>query len=57
MLYKAEREQIAPVQDNVWHTDIPAADVYIRGYVPSRAAKLFMDRYEELVNGKHRKAA
>ena len=57
MLYKAEREQIAPVQDNIWYTDIPAADVYIRGYVPNKAAKLFMDRYEELVDGKHRKAA
>lgn len=57
MLYKAERQQIAPVPDNVWHTDIPAADVTIIGLMPTSAKKLFLKRYEELISVKHKKAA
>ncbi len=57
MLYKAERQQIAPVPDNVWHTDIPAADVDIAAFSPKIAKRLFLDRYEELIGVKHKKAA
>lgn len=48
MLYKAEREQIAPIPDLVWHTDIPAADVEIRGLTPGMAKTHFIARYKEL---------
>ena len=57
MLYKAERLSIAPVPDNVWHIDIPAANVSIVGLTPAKAKKLFLDRYEELIDVRDRKAA
>jgi len=48
MLYKAERQQIAPTPDNVWHTDIPVADIEIVGWSPYEASQQFLARYEEL---------
>lgn len=48
MLYKAEREQIVPIPDLVWHTDILAANVEIRGLKPGMAKTHFIARYREL---------
>lgn len=56
-LYKAERLVVAPVPDEVWHTDIFPADVNIVGYNNNQAYEVFMQRYSELTNGKYRKAA
>lgn len=47
-VYKAEREQITSVDDEVWHVDIPAADVMIVGYPPVIAKDLFLTRYYDL---------
>lgn len=47
-VYKAEREQITSVDDNVWHTDILAADVEIEGWSPDHAFGMFLLRYKEL---------
>lgn len=47
-VYKAERLQITNVADEVWHTDIPAADVIVTGLNPKKACALFMARYREL---------
>lgn len=47
-VYKAERLQITNVADEVWHTDIPAADILVAGMNPKNARAFFMARYREL---------
>lgn len=53
-LYKAERLTVAPVPDNVWHTDIQPADVEIEGYDPINAKYLFLERYQQLIKQKEK---
>ena len=48
MMYKAEREQITTVDDNVWYTDIPAADTDIQCLSPELARWQFLQRFDEI---------
>lgn len=50
MVYKAERKQITSVDDEIWHVDMPAADVMVTGMSPKNAKAFFLSRYNELTN-------
>lgn len=57
-VYWAERKNIAPGKDTLWHQELRSTrKVEPQGLSPDEAKKLFLDRYEELVNGQYRKAA
>ena len=50
-LYHAERQEIAPGRDELWHTELRAVrTVKPVGVSPQVAKQLFLDRYRELVN-------
>ena len=57
MLYKAERRQITDVEDNIWFTDIPEAEVMITGMDPKNAKAYFLSRYYELTKERRTGAA
>lgn len=49
-VYKAELSQITNSKDALWYPELQPADVTVRGLSPTRAKKLFLDRYEELLS-------
>jgi 5'-deoxynucleotidase YfbR-like HD superfamily hydrolase len=52
-MYHAERQEIAPGKDNLWHTNLRAArTVKPVGFSPEVAKQLFLDRYNELTESR-----
>lgn len=48
MMYKAEREQITTIDDNVWYADIPAANTDVQCLSPELARWQFLQRFDEI---------
>jgi 5'-deoxynucleotidase YfbR-like HD superfamily hydrolase len=52
-MYHAERQQIAPGKDDLWHTNLRAVrSVKPVGFSPTVAETLFLERYKELTEGR-----
>ena len=46
--YRAEREQITTVADNMWYTDIPPADINVQCLCPELAHWQFLQRFNQI---------